>query len=271
MKDSCLTMLSIILLILINTALLAPAQEVNGPPVDLSRKLTEFRIERRNWAVALMILLERNRIPYLLEMDTLTYRDMSVRDKLGLFNGSKEQQGEKGRQWFTAFKVDLKDVTIDQVMKEILKDQPRYTYEVVADGRCLRVFPRDIQKREEWPLNRNVEEFSIEQQQLADKGYRKTFGVFLLKYQVHIAEFNWRGPSQCLSARVFHNVTLRKLLTELAATCHVGWAVEPLPEEEIKFREIHDKEYYERGYDIGRPGTNGWCQIHYSFLNEPTR
>ncbi len=247
------------------------AQDGNQPPIDLSRKLSEFRTVKPNWAIGLMVLLDRSGIPYLFELDTLTYQDMSVRDKLGLFRAPSEEQKRRIEKWATAFKVDLKDVTIEQAIKEILKDQPRYTYEIIGGGRCLHVFAHGIQERKDWPLNQPVPEFSINQEQINQGWYRKVLGVFLMKYQVHIGEFRGQEFVQKLQPRSFRNITLRELLTELAITCRMGWIVEPFPEEEIRFRDTHNKEYYERGYDIGRPGTNGWYQIHFSFLNEPPK
>ena len=240
------------------------AQEGNQSPVELNQKLPEFRTARQNWVAALGLLLYKTDIPYLFELDTLTYRDMSARDKLGLFTGPKERT----EKWFTAFKVDLRNVTIEQAMKEILKDQPRYTYEVVEDGRCLHVFPRGIQEHRDWPLNRTVTEFSIEHQQTNTKWYRGVFGPFLLRYKVHIGEFDSINFSKRLMPRTFKNVTLRELLVQLSVMCRMQWIVEPFPEEEIKFRETYNKEYYERGYDIGRPGSNDWYQIHFFFLED---
>jgi hypothetical protein len=257
-------------LVLLIMSARVPAQESNRPTVNLNAKLPEFQTVKPNWAIALLVLLHKTNIPYLLELDTLTYRDMSVRDKLGLFTGSEQARLERGTKWATAFKVDLKNVTVKDALNEILKDQPRYTYDLVENARCLHIFPRGIQERKEWPLNQPVPEFSISQEQINRAWYRKVFGVFLLKYQIHIGEFNGGEFAQSLNPQMYHDVSLRKLLTELSATYRVGWIVEPFPEEEIEFREVHNKEYYERGYDIGRPGSNNWYQIHYSFLDNRT-
>lgn len=267
-QDFFLKALLTTVVVLSGASLQVAAQVSNRSPIDLSRRLAEFQTERSSWASALGLLLDKTDIPYLLELETLTYQDMSVRYKLGLFTGSEEERTERGRQWHTRFKVDLKDVTIEEALKRILKDQPRYTYEIAMDGRCLHIFPRGIQERKDWTLNQPVAKFTVDEQQINRKWYRGVFGPFLLKYQVHIGEFDSSDFSRRLVPRKFDNITLRELLMQLSAMCQMQWMVEPFPEEEIKAREIIDKKRFERGYDIGRPGSNGWYQIHFSFLGE---
>ena len=239
--------------------------ETSQQPIDLGRKLTAFRTQRRNWVAAFMALMNQTETPYLLELDTLTYRDMSVRKRLGLFDGTADEQRRRGLEWANEFRINLKQTTIEEALRKILSGQPGYTYEVVSHGRCLHVFPQGIQERNGWPLNQLVADF-FTSRQVGDRWYRETFGPFLFKYQVHIGEFNSVEISQRLTPRRFAGVPLRQMLCDLAAMCQVGWILEPFPEEEMLAREAIDREYYERGYDIGRPGSNDWYQINFSVL-----
>lgn len=240
-----------------------PQVPVEIPPVTvLNKRLAVVQMRTPSWHIAVRSLASQNKIPCLLELDTLSLLDMTTRYKMGLFDKPLSEKESSDR--LTKYKFELKNATFEEALREILKSDPRYTYELTEGGRCLHVFPRGILERSDWPLNHVVSGFHIDDRSTNNQWYRKVFGPFLFQHKVHIGIFRENGLDRRLKLKRYDDISLRQLLMALAVTLDVGWTIEPLPEEEIAVRETLAKrgicDY--RGYDIGQPIGPGWCQLH---------
>lgn len=236
---------------------------VESPPVTLLHKrLGVLHIRTPSWHGAVRTLASENKLPYLLELDTLSYLDMTTRYKMGLFD--KAHSEKESIQRLTKYKLDFGGGTLEGALKAILQSDSRYVYELTEEGRCLHVFPAGILKRTDWPLNRVASGFQISHESSNYQWYRKTLGRFLIPHKVHIGIFREDGMGPRLKPTVYPDITLRQLLMKLAVMGEVGWTIEPLPEEETAVRDTLAMrgicDY--RGYDIGKPSGSGWCQLH---------
>lgn len=227
------------------------------PPVqqiDLGRKIKEVAIVRPTWAHGLDLLLTRSGIPFLLEVSTLTYRsEMMMRGKT---------EAEASRIT-TQFRVNLKDVTIEEAVRIILKDVPDYRYEII-NGTVLRVYPANIESRPYWPLNAVVQGFAIEQVNISTRWYRQEFEKMLDPFNVDLGNIYGRHFAKCLKPRTFQATTLRQILIELTKTCDTAWVFEPLPADEVQLRILDWGDgFYPQGREILKRGGD-WYQLHYS-------
>lgn len=227
------------------------AQVTDPTRLNLDRKLFAVDTESPTWQWALGFVLNRAGVPYLLESDRLAFRSHSR------LRGKTEDEAEK---IFTQFKVHLKDVTLEDTIRFILKDQPNYRYEVV-DGFLLHIYPVGIEKRPDWPLNATIKHFAIERKDISEEWYRKQFEGLVTPLQVDVGTIVNRGFTRCLSPRVFEGLTLRQLLIELSKTCRYFWIFEPLPPEEVRVR-IQDwgDGFYPQGKKIESHGGE-WFQL----------
>jgi hypothetical protein len=161
----------------------------------------------------------------------------------------------------TQFEVHLKDVSLEDTIKFILKNQPGYTYEV-ADGAVVHIYPVGIQGRPSWPLNAKVKQFAIERQEISQTWYRKQFEQLVDPLRIDLGKMQGRDFAGCLSPRIFEGVTLRQILMELSKACRIGWVFEPLPLTEVKVRRMDwGDSFYPQGERIEARGGD-WYQLY---------
>jgi len=220
-------------------------------PINLKRKLVSVDIDMPDWAKALNLFESRLGFPFLLELNTLTYRSASM------YHGKTEAEAATLSK---LFKVHLKNVTVEEAIKFILKDQAGYNYEVI-DGVVLHVYPNGIQNRTNYPLNTVVSNFAIEQKDISKDWYMKEFGALVDPMRIDLGNTYGYVFGTCLSPRVFHNVTLREILIALAKTCRTQWVFEPLPPDELRLRVAEwGDDFYPQGKRIEARGGD-WYQL----------
>src|SRR5207249_3599109 len=98
------------------------------------------------------------------------------------------------------------------------------------------VYPVGIQDRADWPLNTVPNRFVIEERDITQQWYRKQFEELVDPLQIDLGNMHNTAFARCLTPRGFKEVTLRKILIELAKTCRFCWVFEPLPPEELNAR-----------------------------------
>jgi hypothetical protein len=228
------------------------AQVAEPARLDLNRRFAKVDTEKPTWEWALELVLNRASVPSLLETDRVAIHSRAR------MHGKTEAEAEK---IFAQFKVHLKDVTLEDTIKFILKDQPNYRYEVV-DGSVLHVYPVGIQNQTNWPLNSVINHFAIEQKDISKGWYRKQFEGLVDPVRIDLGTMRNERLAACLSPRVFEGVTIRQVLIELSKTCRCQWVFEPLPPEELKVRiEEWGDGFYPQGKKIEARGGD-WYQLY---------
>jgi len=218
--------------------------------IALERKLVSVDIELPTWTHVLNVFLARLGYPFLLELDTLSYRSAS------LLHNKTEAQAMLMR-----YRLHLKNVTVEDVLKFILKDQPRYRYKVI-DGAVIHIYPDGIEKRHNWPLNVVLQDFPIEEKDISEAWYLDQFMALAEPMRIDLGQAPGREFATCLSPKLFRGFTLRQLLIELSKTCRTQWVFEPLPPTELKIRiSAWGASAYPQGERIKQSGGD-WYQLH---------
>lgn len=251
-KNHRMTSWLVICLSVLTHAGFGHAQAAETARLDLNREFVKVDTEDPTWEWALGLVLNRANVPYLLETDRLSFNSRSR------MHGRTEAEAGK---IFTQFKVHLKDVTLEDAIKFILKDQPNYRYEVV-EGTVLHIYPVGIQNRTNWPLNSVVNQFAIEDKDISKGWYRKQFEGLVDPLRIDLGTMRNERLAACLSPRVFQGVTVRQVLIELSKTCRCCWVFEPLPPEELKVRMTDWGDgFYPQGKKIAARGGD-WYQLY---------